>query len=246
MDQQERRRIYAALSAPFPEEAIERTDGRATGKGYSTTGIKYQYVVNRLNEVLGVGGFRVERKVTVKEMTTAKGRPAFDVTCEVRLQLGEWAEGKFVPFAEALGDGGHTALSMADAIKGAYTNGFKKTAAFLGVGRQAYEGTLDDDNLPADEGCAAPAVPPGNGTPRAAAASTAPRQQAAPVRNRLTAKQLSAIWATARDRGFDEQTFRGQVRQRYRVQPEYLTREQAADLIAALGANGRDRHAGEA
>jgi hypothetical protein len=28
------------FSQPFPEEAIERTDGRQAGKGYSTTGIK--------------------------------------------------------------------------------------------------------------------------------------------------------------------------------------------------------------
>ena len=49
MTNEEIKKIYAALSAPFPEEAIERTDGRITRRGYSTTGIKYQYVVNRLN-----------------------------------------------------------------------------------------------------------------------------------------------------------------------------------------------------
>ena len=55
---EERKKIYQLLAAPFPEEAIERTDGKLTGKSYSTTGIKYQYVANRLNEVLGVGGWR--------------------------------------------------------------------------------------------------------------------------------------------------------------------------------------------
>lgn len=148
MPPDDRKRIYAALAAPFPESAIERTEGRLTGRGYDTTGLKYQHVVNRLNDVLGVGGFRVTRKVEVREITTAKGRPAFDAYCELVLQLGEWSAGTFQPFAEAVGDGGHTAMSQADAIKGAFTNGFKKTAAFFGVGRQAYEGTLDDDHVP--------------------------------------------------------------------------------------------------
>jgi hypothetical protein len=31
MTQDEKKKIYTALSAPFPEEAIERTDGRVTG-----------------------------------------------------------------------------------------------------------------------------------------------------------------------------------------------------------------------
>ncbi len=53
-------------------------------------------------------------------------------------------------FAESLADGGHVASAEADARKGAYTNAFKKAAAFFGVGRQAYEGSLDDDNVPSD------------------------------------------------------------------------------------------------
>ena len=39
-------------------------------------------------------------------------------------------------------------MTYADALKGAITNGFKKTAAFWGVGRDAYAGTIDDDNTP--------------------------------------------------------------------------------------------------
>jgi hypothetical protein len=49
-----------------------------------------------------------------------------------------------------LADGGPLASSEADARKGSYTNAFKKAAAFFGVGRMAYEGSLDDDNLPGE------------------------------------------------------------------------------------------------
>jgi hypothetical protein len=140
-------RLYQELAAPFKDKrAIEETSGRLTGRGYDTTGIKYQFIVNRLNEVLGLGGFRVQREMTVKQTATAKGRPGYEAICDLALQLGEWVEGEFVVFAEALADGGHFSTSEADARKGAYTNGFKKAAAFFGVGRQAYEGTLDDDN----------------------------------------------------------------------------------------------------
>jgi hypothetical protein len=146
-------RLYQELAAPFTDKRmIEQTSGRLTGRGYDTTGIKYQFVVNRLNEVLGLGGFRVQREMSVKQTATAKGRPGYEAICDLALQLGEWVEGEFVVFAEALADGGHFSTSEADARKGAYTNGFKKAAAFFGVGRQAYEGTLDDDNTAQAQG----------------------------------------------------------------------------------------------
>ena len=53
MTPEQKKALYKQLSQPFPEEAIERTDGLQTGKGYSTTGIKAQFIINRLNETLG-------------------------------------------------------------------------------------------------------------------------------------------------------------------------------------------------
>jgi len=78
MNRDEKKKIYVSLSAPFPEEAIERTNGNVTGRGYSTTGIKYQYVVNRLNEVLGLGGYRTEQTVTVRPATYPFGEQRRD------------------------------------------------------------------------------------------------------------------------------------------------------------------------
>jgi hypothetical protein len=51
-DDDRKKQLYAALAAPFPEDCIQRTRAQTTGKGYDTTGIGYQHVVNRLNEVL--------------------------------------------------------------------------------------------------------------------------------------------------------------------------------------------------
>lgn len=255
MTNEEKRKIYAALAAPFPEEAIERTDGRVTGRGYSTTGIKYQYIVNRMNEVLGIGGWRAHRTVTVRKVTTAKGREAFEAICDITLELGQWVDGQFVVFAESLADGGHTATSEADARKGSYTQSLKKAAAMFGCGRQAYEGTLDDDNVPAEStfeqqpqnAVTVTTLP----TPRQQApAPTAPpvvqaSRPAVPSRNRLSSKQLAAIWAIGRKIGFDQQTLRGHIKMTWGVQPEFLSREQASQAIGALSKQAGNGHADE-
>lgn len=269
MDENTRKKIYAALAAPFSESCIQRTEGRLTGRGYDTTGIGYQHIVNRLNEVLGLGGFRAHRTVSVKEIKRTNGRPAFEVICDLTLELGEWVDGKFVTFAESLADGGHVASSEADARKGAFTNAFKKGAAFHGVGKQAYEGTLDDDNVP-EEHIGSPATQPTRSTnlapvPAVPASVATQLQQTpqgyvrtgAPVdtrpvqpeRNRLSSKQLAAIWSIARKIGVEQAGFRAQVKARFGVQLEFLSRSQASELItnlnAQLNSNGSGNHADE-
>lgn len=249
---EDRKKIFTALAAPFPEEAIERTDGRVTGRGYDTSGIKYQYVVDRINEVLGVGGFRTHRTTAIKGATSAKGRPVFEALCEVRLELGEWKDGVFVVFAEAYGDGGHTAMTEADARKGAFTNGFKKAAAMFGAGRDAYRGVLDDDNGPAaEDGDDAPRTPARvSGQAEATSRTPAPPTATARERERITAKQVQAIWSLVRRHGYEEPVFRQRVRERYGRQLEFLTKVQASEVIAAMSegpasARPSNGHAGQ-
>jgi Rad52/22 family double-strand break repair protein len=150
MTEAKRKAVYAALSAPFPEQCIERTKGEKTKKGYDTTGIAYQWVVNRFNEVLGPGSFRCHQATTVRAFDR-NGRPTFEAICDLTIELGFYERGEWYAWAEAWAPGGHISNAEADARKGAFTNAFKKAAAFFGVGRQAYEGTLDDDNRPAEE-----------------------------------------------------------------------------------------------
>jgi hypothetical protein len=251
---EEKKKIYAALAAPFPEHAIQRTEGRVTGRGYDTSGIGYQWVANRLNEVIPFG-WRAHRTVTVKEITRANGRPAFEAICDITLELGEWVDGNFIVFAESLADGGHLASSEADARKGAYTNAFKKAAAFHGVGRQAYEGTLDDDNVPAESGTDLPAEPArpatpsrltvAQGTVRMSTLPSAPVRTPAPARNRLSSKQLAAIWALGRKLGYEQQGLRQFVKGKFGSQPAVRSREQASQLIGAMSDQAGNGHAEE-
>ncbi len=254
MTNDEKKKIYQQLAAPFPEHAIQRTEGKLTGRGYDTSGIGYQFIANRLNEVLGVGGWRAHRTVVVKEVTRANGRPAFEAIADITLELGSWENGDFMVFAESLADGGHLASSEADARKGAYTNAFKKAAAFFGVGRQAYEGSLDDDNIPAESSFESisvstmptqrptPAPAPAPQAPQVQQATQQPRPSPAPGRNRLTSKQLGAIQAIARKIGYDPQGLRAFVKQQFGAQPEFLTRDQASKLISAMSAQAGNGH----
>jgi hypothetical protein len=252
MTNEDKKKIYAALAAPFPENAIQRTEGRVTGRGYDTAGIGYQFICNRLNEVLGLGGWRAHRTVNVKEITTAKGRPAFEAICDLTLELGSWQDGDFVVFAESLSDGGHTSTSEADARKGAYTNALKKAAAMFGCGRQAYEGTLDDDNVPSEGkreavsvstiATQSPPRPSPLQNPAVQAVASVQRGVASP-RNRLSSKQLSAIWAIGRKLGYEQAQLRAFIKQTYGAQPEFLTRDQASQVISGMSARTGNGHA---
>lgn len=151
---EETKTLYELLSMPITaEKAIQRSEKEKTKKGYDTTGYGYQFLVNRFNEVLGIGGWdwsfkelgRVEGKYN-------SGQPAYNITGEAIITI--FANEKFgldgdISHSEF---GGHTSSSITDALKGASTNSFKKTAAFFGVGKDAFEGTIDEDNQDSKEG----------------------------------------------------------------------------------------------
>lgn len=137
--------IYEKLSAPMPEEAVERSKGAETGKGYNTTGYGYQYCVNRFNDVLGLLGWSFTyEEVDRLDGTDKSGRPRISVTIDCTIEIAEGIKKTC--------SGGHISNNYADARKGAITNAFKKTAALFGVGKAAYEGTIDDDNQPIKDG----------------------------------------------------------------------------------------------
>ncbi len=239
---EELKEIYRRLAEPFPEEAIERTKGEITRKGYDTSGLKYQYVVNRLNEVLGLGGFRVERTFSIREREARSGQMMVEATCDLLMKLGRWSDGEFVAFAEATGTGGHTATTEADAKKGAFTNGFKKVAAFFGVGWQAYAGVIDDDNLPVGSSGDPPSRR--NGA----------RSEKRPVQGRgsngsngsngrITTAQLERLRVLVADVGGDWGRYRDHVRGEHKVNVEYSDRRLADQLIASLIATAEKRRA---
>lgn len=135
--------LFERLSAPLPEEAVQRSKGVETHKGYDTTGFGYQFIVNRFNEVLEIGGWNWSfEELERAEGAYKSGQKFFMITGKATITL-HLPEGKDISHTEF---GGHQSASITDALKGASTNAFKKTAAFFGVGKQAFEKTIDEDN----------------------------------------------------------------------------------------------------
>lgn len=138
-------KVYKELSELLPKEAIQRTDKAETKKGYSTTGYGYQYIVNRFNEVCHIDGWGYDYKIVeTSSGTFQSGKPYIDITVEVTINIYLYGMDNVVTISRKC-IGSHVSSVYGDALKGALTNGIKKTAALFGVGNQAYLGILDDD-----------------------------------------------------------------------------------------------------
>lgn len=251
------------LSAPFPPEALEKTDGRKTGRGFDTIGYKVAYIIQRLNAVCGLGGWRLHREVSVREISAPSGRKGWEATASVVLELVEWQGGSAVTYADAVGDGGGVSYtSEADSRKMATSSAIKKAASMLGCGWQAYAGELSDAPEEVDEAVSRPATqvtasptkpapvqqkptepaPTPQGYVRTGPAVDTSVQQ--PERSRLSSKQLSAIHSISRKLGIEPAVLRARVKAQYGMQLEFVSKSQASELIKSLDAqlngNGHD------
>lgn len=117
--------IYKQLSTPFPKEALSVDNSR----GFALTSVKAQYVVERLNEALGVENWThggtyeaVEGGVIFKGVLTA----SIDGVVTTR---------------EAVGFG-KTSRVVGDMYKSAKTDSLSKCASQLGVANEVFKGLV--------------------------------------------------------------------------------------------------------
>lgn len=171
--------IYERLSAWPPDELIlelrqenktvwEHASKEITRKGYDTTGYQYQFEVNALNEIVGMENWGMDYKVLKEtEGVFSSGQKWWEITVETEVWIAilipketTMPDGVKISCSDGLKTrisrkcaGGHRSGMHADALKGAITNGFKKTVALFGLGRKAYEGTIDEDyrGIPTEE-----------------------------------------------------------------------------------------------
>lgn len=115
--------LLEKLKAPLPAEAVSPNPERP---GLSV--IKVIYVVERLNDVFGLNGWRVTnhvvengKMVVVRATLTA---PEYGITIEQY--------------------GGNDNPDRGDAYKGACTDALSKCASYLGVGMDVYKGLRDE------------------------------------------------------------------------------------------------------
>ncbi len=138
--------VIAKLGEPLPVEAVSPNPQKP---GLSV--IKVIYVVERLNEVFGLNGWRVINEVVENgRMVVVKAAlkiPQYNIHIEQY--------------------GGNDNPDRGDAYKGACTDALSKCASYLGVGMDVYKGLHNDHpkngSNPSPnglEGTAAPASPP--------------------------------------------------------------------------------------
>lgn len=140
----EKTELFKKLAEDLSNNAIQKTSKNQTKKGYDTTGYGYQFCVDRLNELLQDNwGFNWEiiEKIEGKYKS---GMPYIEICIKMSIWICEKENSRSCV-------GGHVSNSFTDALKGAITNAFKKTAAFWGIGSVVYRGELDDDNMPYPE-----------------------------------------------------------------------------------------------
>ena len=121
------------LKSPLPQEAISK---HPSMPWLST--VKAIFVTERLNDVFGVGGWRVKTKLLkLSEGTSSKGKPEFTTLVHIQFTVLDYDI-----YYECIA--GSTNLDMGDAAKGGITDSITKIASWLGVGADIFKGLHDD------------------------------------------------------------------------------------------------------
>lgn len=153
----------AALDRRLPAEAVSQ---HPTKKFLSS--IKSIYVTERLNEVFGVGSWRVETEIVERSERM--------VVVKLRFSIPEYGI-----YYECFG--GNDNADLGDACKGATTDALTKVCSWLGIGAEVFKGRQTGAGAPPQSSVQRlPAAP--DPIPAAAAVQAAPKK-------RITADMLN-------------------------------------------------------
>lgn len=114
--------MRARLCAPLPREAVTPHPSKKF-----LSSIKSIYVTERLNEVFGVGSWRVKTEVVDKDTKM--------IVCKVTLSIPEYG-------IEYECFGGNDNADLGDAYKGATTDALTKIASWMGIGGEVFRGEV--------------------------------------------------------------------------------------------------------
>lgn len=145
-----------ALDRRLPDEAVSQ---HPTKKFLSS--IKSIYVTERLNEVFGVGSWRVETEIVERSERM--------VVIKLRFSIPEYGI-----YYECFG--GNDNADLGDACKGATTDALTKVCSWLGIGAEVFKGRQTGAGAPPQSSVQRlPAAP--DPIPAAAAVQAAPKKR---------------------------------------------------------------------
>jgi len=203
------------LEKPFPDNLIRSRKGRLGQQFSYVEGAEY---VRRLNDAFeGEWSFEiVEHHVRDTEVIVIGKLTAAAVT---KMAFG----GSSITVSRE-----GEVISIADDLKAAATDALKKAASLLGVGLHLYS-----SDRPVE------AASPGNGAAKGNGQRNGnkhrDRANGTSNGNRLTQRQLSAIWGMGRSLGLSADKIRERTVQVFGVQPEHLSKSDASSFITELG-----------
>ena len=198
--------VREVLDRPFDQKAIKTRPGHF---GQTLSYVEAHQYIHRLNEAFGVAwSFQIiqheimDQEVLVLGKLTALGH--------VRMAFG----GSSITRVKETGE----LVSIADDLKAAATDAFKKACSFLGVGLHLYSDDQAKNPAPKISGN-------GNG------------QAKGNGNGRLTSRQLEAILSIGREKGLDREQVRQMALDRYDRNLEFVTKQEASSLIKELQNN---------
>ena len=210
--------IIEILKRPFAKELHKHREGR---NGKKLDYVEVQNYVDRLNEAFTYEwSFELTRREIIGEQ----------IVVEVKLTAAGLTKTGLGGAAITRGEDNKTVIALGDDIKIAEADGLKRACRLLGVGAELYASDQDD---------AAGLIsgpPPSIATQHRAGPHSLPPSPL-PPRERLTSAQLNAIKAIARKQGLEPADVRRDIKARYGIEVEYLTKRQASEVISALDAN---------
>lgn len=125
--------IYEQLKAPFPREAYEEDKSR----GFQMTSVKAQYIVERLNDVLGLGAWKLEGEF---EKCNSGALFHGKLTIKIDDHLIEVENTGFSAVNEKKKNN-----NVGDVYKSARTDCLSKCCSWIGIANDVYKGKVNPD-----------------------------------------------------------------------------------------------------
>ena len=123
--------LYEKLSKPIEEKFLVKY----TEDSKEFTGYHAQYAIDLLNEVIGLGNWRIAYNVRKEELLGKAWAVAGDVIIEIDNNSEKITVNGF---------GGSYAKDIANAYKGFKTSAFKNACRYLGIGKELYLKGFED------------------------------------------------------------------------------------------------------